>query len=465
MPTAPLSWAAGAGVGAGLRASNRTCCPDSRAQRAAAACPPAPPEAQSPCPHAPRGDRCPPGVPSWTQQSRPRGGVGTGGSSLCPTRGAKSAGPFTSRRPPAALRPSGWAPLRVGSGCPGAGGSVHGAGSWERGEQRTPPCPPGPTGAEGSGAACLGPGPRTGREGASARAAPTVVPRGGSRVHCLRGGSSSGGAGGRGAGGEVGVSSAPAWGSRSGSSARASGPGLCAPRCARAAERAEPPLSLGAAHTPCPPRVGRGPAGSERERGAGSGGRTWGQQHPPLLPRPKRCPGRGSAAARSPSPQQPGRGAEGRPVLTPDASHRAPLAPGPPGPWPRPQDAGGSQEPVQMPGLGGRGDSWHQATLFPSGRLPGGPSDPCLGRLSASSPGPSWPQSRRTLDSADAPSFSPSFAGASPRPPAPAQSPQPLPQHPSAPPSPPSPCSPPSPSWSLPPAHQPLPVPSAGSRL
>uniref|UniRef100_A0A9L0ICW1 Uncharacterized protein n=1 Tax=Equus asinus TaxID=9793 RepID=A0A9L0ICW1_EQUAS len=130
--------------------------------------------------------------------------------------------------------------------------------------------PPRPT-AQGSGAPARSPSPgRSNRRGA----APTVLPRGGSRVHCLRGGGGDGGGGGRGGGAVSGRPGAPA-------RARAASPcwlGRPAAGCARGgfgaltlrpveAPRAESAVTRAARTTP----PARPAPGGGRGRGLGGG--------------------------------------------------------------------------------------------------------------------------------------------------------------------------------------------------
>lgn len=194
-------------------------------------------------------------------------------------------------------------------------------------------------------------------------AAPTVLPRGGSRVHCLRGG----GGGGGGARAGAAVSGRPR--ARARARARAASPRrLGSPR---RAVRADTAPRGGAArgarchscsphHTPCPPRAwrGRGPRALRRARsGARAGARgaergaPWGQ---PPAPRP---PGRSTFPAKM-------RRASSSPVPAPSA-------------WPRPagRGRGRGREALPEPWAGRWRSGWLSAARHrcsPGVTLPGG---------------------------------------------------------------------------------------------
>uniref|UniRef100_A0A8C0KDY6 Uncharacterized protein n=1 Tax=Canis lupus dingo TaxID=286419 RepID=A0A8C0KDY6_CANLU len=138
--------------------------------------------------------------------------------------------------------------------------------------RRLQKCPPPLRAAPDSGAPARPPSPSPGRSTGSG-AAPTVLPRGGSRVHCLGGGGGGGGGGGAvsggrgaGAGAGAGAASPRSWAARS---------GLCALTLRPVeAPRAESAVTRAARTTP-PARPergggrGRGLRGGRRVRGAG----------------------------------------------------------------------------------------------------------------------------------------------------------------------------------------------------
>uniref|UniRef100_A0A8P0PJG9 Uncharacterized protein n=1 Tax=Canis lupus familiaris TaxID=9615 RepID=A0A8P0PJG9_CANLF len=143
--------------------------------------------------------------------------------------------------------------------------------------RRLQKCPPPLRAAPDSGAPARPPSPSPGRSTGSG-AAPTVLPRGGSRVHCLGGGGGGGGGGGAvsggrgaGAGAGAGAASPRSWAARS---------GLCALTLRPVeAPRAESAVTRAARTTP-PARPERG---GGRGRGLRGGRRVRGLT-PPTMP-------------------------------------------------------------------------------------------------------------------------------------------------------------------------------------